>query len=56
MTGDETFYEDLINVFSDCAKDYTDTKLLDVTIEELAADITKHSEVLNYELISLPKE
>lgn len=56
LTGDETFYEDLIGVFSDCAKDYTDTKLLDATIEELADDITKHSEVLNYELVSLPKE
>ena len=56
LTGDETFYEDLIDVFSDCAKDYTDTKLLDATIEGLADDIIKHSEVLNYELVSLPKE
>lgn len=56
LTGDESFYDDLINVFSDCAKDYTDTDLLDVTIEELAEDITKHPEVLSYEVVSLTDE
>ncbi len=56
LTGDESFYEDLIDVFSDCAKDYTDTNLLDLTIEELANDITKHSEVLSYEIITLTDE
>lgn len=49
LTGDESFYEDLIDVFSDCAKDYSDTNLLDVTIEELAGDIVKHPEVLSYD-------
>lgn len=53
LTGDESFYEALIDVFSDCAKDYTNTNLLDITIEELANDITKHPEVLTYEVISL---
>ena len=56
LTGDETFYEDLICVFSDCAKDYTDTNLLDLTIEELADDITKHSEVVGYEIVTLPEK
>ena len=56
LTGDESFYEDLIDVFSDCAKDYTDTNLLDLTIEELANDITNHSEVLSYEIITLTDE
>lgn len=56
LTGDERFYDDLINVFSDCAKDYTDTNLLDITIEELADDITKHSEILSYEVIPFTKE
>lgn len=51
LTGDAKFYSDLIEVFSDCAKDYTETNLLDDTIALLAADIVKHPEVLAYEAI-----
>ena len=56
LTGDESFYDSLIGVFSDCAKDYSDTKLLDITIDELAEDITKHPEVLSYEVVSFESE
>lgn len=50
LTGDPMFYDALISVFADCAKDYSETKLLDRTVEKLAADIAKHPEVFNYKL------
>ncbi len=56
LTGDENFYEDLINVFSDCAKDYTNTNLLDETIECLAEDIVSHPDVLSYQIVPIDEE
>ena len=49
LTGDPDFYDSLIDVFSDCAKDYADTNLLDEVIERLAKDIEKHPEILSYD-------
>ena len=53
LTGDEGFYDDLINVFSSCAKEYSQTDLLDETIECLAQDIVEHPDVLTYKIIDL---
>lgn len=48
LTGDSTFYADLISVFADCAKDYADTNLLDDTIALLTADIARDPGALGY--------
>lgn len=49
LTGDETFYSDLIGVFSECAKDYKESDLLDEVVAQLAEDISKHPEILSSE-------
>lgn len=49
LTGDKDFYSDLTNAFSDCAKDYTETDLLNDTLNKLAADIVKHPEILHFD-------
>ena len=56
LTGDQRFYIDLIDVFSDCAKDYKATNLLEETITLLAEDIAKHPEVLSYAVVDFDSE
>ncbi len=56
LTGDDGFYGDLIDVFSDCAKDYTDTNLLEETMASLAADIVRHPEVLSYQAVPFDED
>lgn len=39
LTGDESFYFALIDVFSECAKDYKESDLLDEVVAQSAEDI-----------------
>ena len=49
LTGDQSFYTDLIEVFSSCARDYRQAETLEDTISKLAEDIRKHPEILSCE-------
>ena len=53
LTGDQGFYADLIKVFSDCAKDYAQTNVLDRTVAALAEDIREHPDAIAYEFVRL---
>lgn len=53
LTGDDGFYSDIIHTFADCASDYKESDLLKNTVEELAADIVRHPEMIRCENSSI---